>query len=239
LFSSAHEWCHHHRRHGDDGGDGECSTFKRRHHCRGCGKVFCADCSSCFLGLPPDFGYKTPQRTCRACYLYVPPLPFSLYFSKYKELLKYTYIIYLFLSLSIRKHSTVDYAKKYDTFGPEDAPVREARTCLRFSWPRRLTLGLGLGRSFTVGRAAARSRGHPQIVRPPNRSPQGLLSPRPARHRRRWLIFIYFFFWTQSDYRLVVPDLPGHGSRDNQQFTMQTGTRHSSEPVLLACNVLS
>lgn len=28
----------------------------------------------------------------------------------------------------------------------------------------------------------------------------------------------------QSDYRLVVPDLPGHGSRDNQQFTMQAGT---------------
>ena len=140
----------------------------------------------------------------------------------------------------------MDYAKKYDTFGPEDAPVREARTCARFSWPRRLTrgLGLGLGRSFTAGRAAARSRGHPQIVRPPNRSPQGLPSPRPAGSFLFILFyFIYLFFFSgrrvQSDYRLVVPDLPGHGSRDNQQFTMQTGTRRSSEPVLLACNVLS
>ena len=51
--------------------------------------------------------------------------------------------------------------------------------------------------------------------------------------------FWFIFFWsscTQSDYRLVVPDLPGHGSRDNQQFTMQTGTRRS-EPVGRAVGV--
>lgn len=113
------------------------STFKRRHHCRGCGKVFCADCSSCFLGLPPDFGYKTPQRTCRACYL---------------------------------QHSTVDYTKKYDTFGPEDAPLVV----------------------LLHGAAATRKSFALQIEA------------------------------LKSDYRLVVPDLPGHGSRDNQQFTMQT-----------------
>jgi len=42
--------------------------FKRRHHCRNCGHVFCHDCSSHHIPIP-NFGYKYPVRVCTACYL--------------------------------------------------------------------------------------------------------------------------------------------------------------------------
>jgi len=43
------------------------STFTRQHHCRACGQVFCAKCSSksCLL---PKFGIEREVRVCDACY---------------------------------------------------------------------------------------------------------------------------------------------------------------------------
>lgn len=43
------------------------STFKRRHHCRVCGQVFCSSCSA--QSLPGEqFGYLGPVRVCNYCY---------------------------------------------------------------------------------------------------------------------------------------------------------------------------
>ena len=42
-------------------------TF-RRHHCRGCGHIFCGDCSSQKRLMPPAFGFKDgPKRVCDRC----------------------------------------------------------------------------------------------------------------------------------------------------------------------------
>eukprot|EP00042_Codosiga_hollandica_P046702 m.494517 g.494517 ORF g.494517 m.494517 type:complete len:655 (+) comp57289_c0_seq2:1597-3561(+) len=41
--------------------------FRRRHHCRACGKIFCADCSEKRISLP-DFNYPQPERVCDACF---------------------------------------------------------------------------------------------------------------------------------------------------------------------------
>lgn len=46
----------------------EFSLFKRRHHCRHCGKIFCATCSDYAILLPAAFSYNGPQRTCLQCY---------------------------------------------------------------------------------------------------------------------------------------------------------------------------
>ena len=47
-----------------------CSTcfnfFKRRHHCRLCGKIFCSTCASNFVPLP-RYGLLSPVRVCTAC----------------------------------------------------------------------------------------------------------------------------------------------------------------------------
>eukprot|EP01102_Stenamoeba_stenopodia_P012075 TRINITY_DN3769_c0_g1_i1.p1 TRINITY_DN3769_c0_g1~~TRINITY_DN3769_c0_g1_i1.p1 ORF type:complete len:183 (-),score=12.42 TRINITY_DN3769_c0_g1_i1:39-587(-) len=43
------------------------STFKRRHHCRSCGLVFCDRCTSKKLELP-KLGYDRPVRICPPCY---------------------------------------------------------------------------------------------------------------------------------------------------------------------------
>lgn len=42
--------------------------WNRRHHCRHCGKVFCLPCSSQTCLLPLEFGFRDPQRVCRACF---------------------------------------------------------------------------------------------------------------------------------------------------------------------------
>lgn len=41
---------------------------RRRHHCRGCGRVFCDDCTSKRFELPPSFKSKGKQRVCDDCY---------------------------------------------------------------------------------------------------------------------------------------------------------------------------
>ncbi|KAJ0170844.1 hypothetical protein K1T71_013616 [Dendrolimus kikuchii] len=43
------------------------SAFRRRHHCRNCGKVFCASCSSNSIPLP-RYGQLKPVRVCEECF---------------------------------------------------------------------------------------------------------------------------------------------------------------------------
>lgn len=45
------------------------TVVKRRHHCRNCGKVFCARCSSNSVPLP-KFGHIKPVRVCNKCFIY-------------------------------------------------------------------------------------------------------------------------------------------------------------------------
>eukprot|EP01056_Protomagalhaensia_sp_Gyna25_P004031 Protomagalhaensia_sp_Gyna_25__4030@NODE_363_length_3706_cov_111_268885_g280_i0_p2_GENE_NODE_363_length_3706_cov_111_268885_g280_i0NODE_363_length_3706_cov_111_268885_g280_i0_p2_ORF_typecomplete_len329_score46_52FYVE/PF01363_21/1_8e20FYVE_2/PF02318_16/0_00026FYVE_2/PF02318_16/1_1e03DUF3584/PF12128_8/0_0026CCDC158/PF15921_5/0_12zfCRD/PF17979_1/0_13zfCRD/PF17979_1/1_7e02C1_4/PF07975_12/4_5C1_4/PF07975_12/7_1e02C1_4/PF07975_12/1_6e03HMMR_N/PF15905_5/22HMMR_N/PF15905_5/1_3zfRING_2/PF13639_6/0_08zfRIN len=45
----------------------EFSVRKRKHHCRYCGQIFCADCTTRRLTLP-SLGLKTPSRVCEGCY---------------------------------------------------------------------------------------------------------------------------------------------------------------------------
>lgn len=44
------------------------TTFRRRHHCRNCGGVFCGVCSNSQAPLP-KFGLNKAVRVCRNCYL--------------------------------------------------------------------------------------------------------------------------------------------------------------------------
>ena len=44
------------------------SFFKRRHHCRSCGKLFCLSCIAGHLDLP-HLGYSTPQKVCEKCFI--------------------------------------------------------------------------------------------------------------------------------------------------------------------------
>lgn len=43
------------------------TVTRRRHHCRACGKIFCADCSAFKVELPAQFEYTGPERVCNAC----------------------------------------------------------------------------------------------------------------------------------------------------------------------------
>lgn len=45
------------------------TVVKRRHHCRNCGKVFCARCSSNSVPLP-KYGHMKPVRVCNKCFMY-------------------------------------------------------------------------------------------------------------------------------------------------------------------------
>ncbi|ETV75270.1 hypothetical protein H257_10456 [Aphanomyces astaci] len=42
------------------------SWTRRRHHCRACGCLVCADCSPSLIALP-QLGYATPVRVCKTC----------------------------------------------------------------------------------------------------------------------------------------------------------------------------
>ena len=47
----------------------EFTLFKRRHHCRRCGKVVCDKCAPSGNTRPIlEWGMKEPVRHCRACY---------------------------------------------------------------------------------------------------------------------------------------------------------------------------
>lgn len=45
---------------------------RRKHHCRSCGKIFCADCSENVVALPCEQLYE-PVRVCQTCYHHTPP----------------------------------------------------------------------------------------------------------------------------------------------------------------------
>lgn len=52
------------------------TVVKRRHHCRNCGKIFCARCSSNSVPLP-KFGHVKPVRVCNKCFMYQ-LMPFTM-----------------------------------------------------------------------------------------------------------------------------------------------------------------
>ncbi|XP_020624382.1 uncharacterized protein LOC110061862 [Orbicella faveolata] len=43
------------------------TQFRRKHHCRACGQVFCSECSKQRIPLP-QFGYMNPERVCENCF---------------------------------------------------------------------------------------------------------------------------------------------------------------------------
>jgi hypothetical protein len=45
----------------------EFDWINRRHHCRHCGNVFCETCTAARLLIPPEFGYRDPERVCLSC----------------------------------------------------------------------------------------------------------------------------------------------------------------------------
>lgn len=43
----------------------EFNIFRRRHHCRNCGELFCGNC---LKSIPiPDLEYNSPQYVCNSC----------------------------------------------------------------------------------------------------------------------------------------------------------------------------
>ena len=46
--------------------NGSFTFFNRRHHCRGCGDLFCKNCSGVAVDCSHR-GFKTPQRVCVIC----------------------------------------------------------------------------------------------------------------------------------------------------------------------------
>lgn len=45
----------------------EFDIINRRHHCRHCGNIYCASCTSTKYLLPPEFEFDEPQRVCIDC----------------------------------------------------------------------------------------------------------------------------------------------------------------------------
>lgn len=67
---------------------------QRKHHCRACGQVFCAQCSNKVSTLP-KFGIEKEVRVCEACYEQV---------NKLVELLVSFIMIYI-ISIVFKRHS--------------------------------------------------------------------------------------------------------------------------------------
>ena len=65
----------------------EFDMFNRRHHCRVCGHIFCAACSSNRLLLPENFDTLAPERVCDLCVALVRPLQARLQASRTKSAL--------------------------------------------------------------------------------------------------------------------------------------------------------
>lgn len=61
------------------------SMVRRRHHCRSCGRVFCAKCSPNQVPLP-RYGLEKPVRVCNRCYIY--------YMNPYEERTVHAYHVY-------------------------------------------------------------------------------------------------------------------------------------------------
>lgn len=45
------------------------TVFRRRHHCRNCGRLFCGRCSANEMPIP-ELGYDTNVRVCDLCFMY-------------------------------------------------------------------------------------------------------------------------------------------------------------------------
>lgn len=45
--------------------------YRRKHHCRRCGNVFCDECTSHRIELPEMYTEKTGHRVCRSCFRHV------------------------------------------------------------------------------------------------------------------------------------------------------------------------
>eukprot|EP01102_Stenamoeba_stenopodia_P008342 TRINITY_DN2395_c0_g1_i1.p1 TRINITY_DN2395_c0_g1~~TRINITY_DN2395_c0_g1_i1.p1 ORF type:complete len:368 (-),score=64.09 TRINITY_DN2395_c0_g1_i1:138-1241(-) len=63
----------------------EFTFINRRHHCRGCGKLFCNDCCDHWLLLPEEFEYPEPQRTCLPCYKNLSNIDYSRHFDAFGD----------------------------------------------------------------------------------------------------------------------------------------------------------
>jgi len=61
------------------------NMVRRRHHCRACGRVFCAKCSHNQVPLP-RYGMKKAVRVCNRCYIY--------YMNPYEERTAHAYHVY-------------------------------------------------------------------------------------------------------------------------------------------------
>ena len=66
-----------------------CRALRRsRHHCRLCGGIFCAACTSKALLLPPKFQEKQPKRLCDPCAELLEPLHPFLAGAEYCKLIE-------------------------------------------------------------------------------------------------------------------------------------------------------
>ena len=65
----------------------EFDFFNRRHHCRVCGHIFCAACTSNRMLLPEQFDTLSPERVCDGCAARVGPLQTRLQASRTKSAL--------------------------------------------------------------------------------------------------------------------------------------------------------
>lgn len=87
----------------------------RRHHCRYCGQLFCADCSKSQSLLPPEFGKTEPQRVCDKCYQILLPKQLTLS-NNIANHQKDNTIDLLPESCAIRRYSNMPFSK---TLGSE------------------------------------------------------------------------------------------------------------------------